>query len=517
MARTFVRQETQIRNSDVYDDTLGAGFTLESGQATLEGDLNALRSQAKRFLWADNSGDWYADVNAPSTLDTGAKRGINNLNTDLHELERKRVLVSVTNLTDVTVGAGNNFVVLGGGQLPSNTKAAVGASTTRGVVAAHNSSFGTHSLAEVSGGSAISPKNLCEVVDGSTRDQILSSGRVVYALFQTESSSDNSTMTGSTPSRAQLSFVRINATGDDLEAVPFADIEGRVINYASVERKALDDLNESDFLRGAVLDVASSTTVTLQAAMANQGSTPVDLTTNSIIDLEGPSLSWGIRDDLQANLFRVIEGSATDSSQVSVDSAVDTFNVDAVVNDFAQGLRAATSSQRIDVGVTAGTIESTGSNDLRLFGAGELLLDDGNQTGSTWAQTSGMKLSDTAQEWSDFETAYGEVSLLRALYLAKTNSRGNKVYANVIANVGADVDVGGTSGGTTLDAQLPNFTTGDFITDFDVYLNGTLLRPGATAASNNDYYPGTSQALGQLKFEFALKIGDVLCVVPHSP
>jgi len=636
MSRTFLRQDSQIRNSDLYDDTLAVGSGLET-QTQIEGDLNALRSQAKRALVADNAGDWFQDINTPSTLDPGSKRGITNLNTDLHELERKRVLVHVTNLNDVVVpaaasatgvltaaanfangetvttgtkvytfqtvltnvdgnvligatasdsldnliaainlGAGsgtlyaaattaNGFVsaaagagdtmdataltagahgnaiattetaanaswggaTLSGGagdisiltlaQLPSNTTAAVGAVTTRGTVAAFNATFGAHSLVEVAGSSAIAPKNICEIVDGATRDPILSSGRVIYALFQTETATDGHTMTGTTPVRAQLSYVRINAAGDDLERVPAADIAGKTINYASVERKALDDLNEQDFLRGAIVDVPASTTVTRQVAYDNQGTTPVDLTTNATLDLEGAGLTWAIRDDLQANLFRVIEGSAGGTSQVSVDSDVDTFNVDSLVNDFAEGIRADTAGQRIDVGVNAGVVESTGANDLRVLGAGELYLDDGNQAGSTWAQTNGIKLSDTTQEWSDFETKFGEVSLLNAIM--QGDERKPKVYAVVTSNTAADTDVGGVGGGANLDAQLPNMSGGNFLTDYDVFLNGQLLRPGANAGANNDYYPGTSLANGQLKFEFSVKGGgspDVVCVIPYA-
>lgn len=633
MARTFIRQDTQIRNSDVYDDTLTVGSTLESGQTELEGDLNAIRSQAKRALFADNAGDWYADVNAPSAFEGGAKRGITNLNTDLHDLERKRVLVSVANLTDIVVpgaatatgtfsstdvfvdgetvtigsqtytlkspfvdaannidasgtraqthenlrraingdgvagtnygtgtvtntnvtatdtatsnvltakvaGAGANAVAttdlcanasfaaatLTGGagnvsiltapQLPSNTTAAIGTVTTRGTTAAQATTFGAHSLAEVGGSTAISPKNFVEIVDGATRDEILSGGRVVYALFQSESATDGSTLSATTPDRAQLSFVRINSAGDDLEAVPAADIAGKTINYASVERKALEDLNEQDFLRGAIIDAPASTTVTRQVGYDNQGTTPVDLTSNATLDLEGAGLVWSIRDNLEASLFSITEGSAGGTSEVQLGLAVDTFNVDAAVNDFRYGLQAATAGQPIHVGVTAGVIESTSTNDLRILGAAELYLDDSHQAGSTWAQTNGIKLSATTAEWDAFEVKYGEVSLLNAI--TQGDERNPKVYANVTLQTNANTDVGGVSGGTNLDAQLPNMSAGSFLSDYDVFLNGNLLRPGADAAANNDYYPGTSLPNGQLMFEFKVKVNDVVCVIPYA-
>jgi hypothetical protein len=46
MSRTFLRQNTQIRNSDTYTDSLAAGITLQTGATEIQGDLNSLRSQA---------------------------------------------------------------------------------------------------------------------------------------------------------------------------------------------------------------------------------------------------------------------------------------------------------------------------------------------------------------------------------------------------------------------------------------------------------------------------------------
>lgn len=628
MARTFIRQATQIRKSDLYDDTIAASLAnYETNPVSVEDDLNSVRSQLHNLL-KNQAGNWYDDLNIPSALDTGTERGVNDLNTDLHLLERKRVLVASCSLADVAVAAavaatgtftqagaftdgetvtigsrtytfktpfvnaadninaagtiaqthenlrraingdgvagtnygtgtvvnadvtatdtatttivtaikagtfGNTIVttevsagswgggtltgglggdvkILGTGELPANLIAAVGAVTTRGtVVATHPGTFGVANLAEVAGSNAIAPKNLCEVVHGSTRDPILSDGRTIYALLQGESGlADGDTIIISTPDRVQVTFVRINAAGDDLETINGSHLGGTSVNLCFVERKALEDLNEQDFLRGAVLDAPASATVTRQAAYDNQGTTPVDLTTNATLDLEGPGLIWAIRDDAEALLFRIIEGSAGGTSEVELSADVDIFDVNALVNDFDQGLRVDTGGQRINIGETAGLIESTGADDLRILGAGEMYLDDGNQTGSTWTQTAGIKLSDTTAEWDAFEVAFGEVSLLRAITQSK---RRPKVYANVTSTTGADTDL------TAIDTAFPDLSFGDFLTDYDVYLNGELLRPGATAAANNDYYPGTSLASGNLRFEFVITINDVLCVIPYA-
>jgi hypothetical protein len=648
MARTFIRQETQVRNSDLYDDTIAASLAnFETNPTNLEGDLNNVRSQLHNLL-KNQAGNWYDDLNTPSALDAGSQRGVNDLNSDLHDLERKRVLVAAVSLVDVTIaaavaatgtltltanagntetvtigtktytfqtvltnvdgnvligatasdsldnliaainlgagsgtlyaaattangfvsaaagvgdtmvvtaiksgsfgntiastetlangswgaatlagGSGGDVKILAAGQLPSNLTAAVGAVTTRGtVVAAHPGTFGVASLAEVSGSTAISPKSIVEVVSADTRDPILSGGRVIYGLLQGESGlTDGTTITDTTTTRVQVTFVRINAEGNDLETIDGADLGGQDVNFAFTERKALEDLNEQDFLRGAVVDVPASTTVTRQIGYDNQGTVPVDLTTNATLDLEGPGLVWSIRDDLQANLFRIIEGSAGGTSEVQIASDVDKFNVDAVDNDFLNGVKVDTGSAgtTINLGVTANQIDSGGAlsilstgADLSLAAGLELNLTDSYRAGSTWSLTDGIALANSSAEWSAFEAEFGEVSLLNAIVQALSMSDIVKTFANVTANVNADVDVGGTGGGANLDAQLNNLSTGSFLNDHDVFLNGELLRPGADASANNDYYPGTSLALGQLKFEFKLKTNDVICTISRS-
>ena len=642
MSRTFIRQETQIRKSDVYDDTVTPSLANYETvlPTTIQDDLNSLRSQVASLINRSGAtfpgGDWWADLTAPITFENGTQRGVQTVNQDLHDLERKRVLVESYHVVDVTVpseahatgtltlsdnvadgdtvttgtktytfqtvltnvdgnvligasplaslanlinaiklgpgagtayaasttangfvtatfGVGNSMtatalvggsvgntivttatgsfsswgaatltggagdiVILALSELPANTTAAIGAVTTLGTVAAYNSTFGTISLAEVTGSTAISPKNLCGIVDGATRDPIVSDNRTVYALFQTESNTDGSTMTGTTPNRAQLSFVRINSAGDDLEFVPATDIASKVINFTSVTRKALEDLTEQDFLKGAEVDVPSAATVTRQVSYNNQGATPVDLTTDAILDLQSNGVVWQIRDELEAPLFTLTEDSLNGNTTVALGTDVDVFDNNSVVNDFAAGATInSTGTRPIRVGVSDGIID-TSAGDLEVRATGELFLDDGNQVGSTWAQTQGIKLSETTAEWDAFETAFGgEVSLLSAITSAYNKDRSAKVYSVVTAaTISADTDVSLADG--NVDAAFPDMSGGTFTTDYDVYLNGELLRPGANAAANNDYYPGTSLATAaQLKFEFQLRLNDVICVIPY--
>lgn len=404
----------------------------------------------------------------------------------------------------LTGGAGD-VNILTAPQLPTNTTAAVGVVTTLGtVVASHTGTFGNISLDEVVGSNAVNPKNLLLLVDGATRDPILSGGRVIYGLLQTESGIvDGDTITASTPDRAQISYVRINTAGDDLEYCPAVDIAGKVINYSYRERVRLEGLSEQDFLRGAVVDVPAASAVDRQDVYDNQATTPVELTTNATLDLNSAGIYWEIRDLANATLFRITEGSGGGTTTLQIATDVDTFDVNAVVNDFNTGIRANTGGTRpIRVGSTDGVIETT-AGDLGLTAFAEFAFVDGNKSGSTYAGQ--LKLSDTSLEWSNYETAFGEVSLLNAIYQAANTNLHSKVWAIATADVAADTDVSGPANDNNLDTNLGDLSGGDFLQDYDLYLNGVLLRPGANAAANHDYYPGTSLANGQLKFEFNIK------------
>lgn len=513
MARTFIRQDTQIRNSDVYDDTLAAGVTLQTGAAELERDLNALRSQAKRAIFADSAGNWYADI--PTV--NGKKRAISALNSDLDDIEEKRLLFWVVKLSDIVVPATQNWVILnvGSGTAPSEVRAS-GTSTIGAVCATSafsGAGFAVNELVEIAGPNAVSPKNLALVVDSTTGQVLQSSGRDVFALLQAESSGADGAAFDDTSggNRAKISFVRPTAARDDLEACPVVDIQGKTINYQYVRRINFDSVPETAFLQGAFVDVpGQGQDVTLQNAIDNQVAF-VTQTNDQDIRIADAN-SWQFSDSTGARgLLRIDPASGNDTVSLDVDT-LDVNNVNDA--DFSGGAIFDSGGTPIRVGSTVGYID-TASADLGIRAGGELYLDDGNQAGSTWTQTAGLKLSETTAEWDAFETAFGEVSLLQAVTQSKRRA---KVYANVTSTTNADTDVGGIGGGSNLDTQLPNMSLGDFLTDYDVFLNGELLRPGANSGANNDYYPGTSLTNGQLRFEFRVKAGatpDVICVIPY--
>jgi hypothetical protein len=513
---TLLQQETQIRASLTADrdDTIAPSeANFETNPVSLLDDINNICSQLSNLM-DGQAGDWFTDLVTPSALDTGTQRGVNDLNTGLHAVEKKRVLREVVNIVPVTVGGTDDFVVLGVGELPAQLIAAVGAVTTLGtVVAFHTGTFGTHSLDEVAGSSAVSPLNLVGIVDDVTHDPILSGGNKIYGLLQSEVITDGHTI-NTTTQEVQISFVRINGAGNDLEAVPAADIQGKVIHYFPIERVRLEDLNEQDFLGGGIVDVPAGTTVSRQATYDNQGTTPVDVTTNSTLDLEGPGLSWQIRDDLEAMMFELIEGSAGGTSQVNIGAAVDEFDVDAVVNDFLNGASFDTGAAgtTIDIGVTAANQITSGGN-LVAKAAGDLRFSDQYEPAG-WSED-GIQLSDAAQTWTDFETEFGEVGLMDAIIQAKNTSGRRRVVAYATANVAVATDVSGPANDNNLDANLGDLSGGTFIDDYDVIHNGQYLDLDAAVAGAGDVYPGTSLANGQLRFNRKIKSGDNITIVDY--
>jgi hypothetical protein len=635
MGRTFVRQDEQVRRSETYDDDVASGqAALETASACLQDDLNASRSQLRRWMWADSGNNWYDDVPTITSIGAGKKRGINDLAVHVDALEEHRILFRAQVLTDVVVPAGvkatsnlllnslplnNETVVIGtttytfktvltpanwevligataadsadnltwainmtpghpgtyqvpnahpdataaqgagdsvdvtaivagtkgnliatsetlsdvlsiwtgatlaggagdvvvlsvaGSEAPSE-HGAIGAVTTKGAVAAYNSDFSNWKLVKVSHpSSAIQPKNLCIVRDASSGEVILSGDKEVYALLATEVVTDDQIFNDTTQ-QVELVFVKENMTGTDLEQVPGTDIGGKTINYSYVRRLDFDNLPETAFLTEVFLDQAGAVDVTRQHAYDNQGTTPVEMADNAYLDIALTKL-WDIRDALNADLFKVTEGSGLGVTTMEIGSAVDTFDVNAQVNDFAKPVTVDSTGVDLQLGVTAiantATVGTLAGNDLRLDGARELRLDDGNQTGSTWVvETDGIKLSDTTAEWTAFRTAFGEVSLLNSIVQAQGSAARAKEHANVIvANIPANTLIKGDVV-ANISATLPSYKGLDFEDDVDVYINGLLQRPGAGAGVNNDVYPSAvaaEQALGNFYCEYDLK------------
>lgn len=624
MGRTFVRQVDQIRNSVAYDDTVVPAATMESSPTNIEDDLNNLRSQVEMLLDATKGGNWFDDA---ATVNS-KKRSVLQLNTDLDDLEEKRILCGVTILTDVTVptgvaatgsmttvtganlvdtetftlddgvnppvvfefdsgggitgdvavtftggdtadqvrdaviaavdgvgatllidasdggaatvtftadrqgtaanqtitetvaatgfavtgmtGGAGDLVVLNdaAGETPTDT-AAVDATGLGAVVAVLAGGFATWAPDEVAGANALSPKNLLLIRDAATKDAITSTGgNTIYGLLQAEPGVVQGDAFDDATKQVQISFVE-NDGSDDLTQVDGVDIGAKVIEYVHAKRVTLDTIPEDcSFPFVTFQDRTALVDVTLDRAIDNQTG-PATQTDRNINWRITDTFTLDFEDSTGAtDLMSIKPNAAGDEIEMNIDD-LDINNVNDV--DMLGGLLVDTGGTQIAIGSVAGEItssgalslKSTGANDINVISTQEIFFDDVNQTGSTWAQTAGIKLSDTTAEWDAFEVAFGETSLLDAIVQANSSgSQVTKSYHIVTSAIAADADAGGPGTANNLDADLQDYSAIAFENDMNIFLNGVLLRPGADLNADHDYYPGTTTV--QLKFEFAL-------------
>jgi hypothetical protein len=539
MSQTKIRQSSQIFNSDVYDDGVAAGATLESGSVSLQQDLNALRSQMNRLQGGTN---WY---------DALSGRSVETLSTDLLAVEEKPLLYRFQKLSDVAVPNGQSYVVLNvaGGEAPSGV-VSVGAVSTEGVVAAFSASFDAPALDIVAGPTALNPRNLCIIRDANTGDPLLSGGKQVYGLMQSESNVDGHVFDDTT-SRAQITFVRENADGDGLELVPVADVENQTINYAYVNRVFFGNLPQDAYLMGVFVDASSGGGGSdLQSVIDAQGNSPVSSNNDTTIGFGASTYGWtfnhpngGFTEFGYDNGFKHRVGSFPENftvelGGVSTQLVVGDSNLlatyfsilngpsGAVVNfsandwavshntaaTFSGELRAGADNNYVSLGRFGDArVESEGGQDLIVKGSAELLLDDGYKDSSSWGgSANGVPLADSIAEWTAYSDAFGNASLLASI---SSVNRQKSVAVVTSPTVAANTDL---QSGTNIDAALSPFNSSLFLTAVDVYLNGQLMRNGADAAANFDVYPGTDPASGELKFEFGLVAGDVITVINHG-
>jgi len=520
MSRMFLRQSTQISGTHTYSDALNAGPGLQSNSYDLENNLNAIRSQLKRIMHSTGSGNWYDDV--PLSPNSTSRRGLVQLGSDLKNVESKLFVFRTQTVVPVTVPSGQNWVVLnvGSGEAP-NFGAAVSTYATGSVVSVLSGDVGAHHLDLVSGSSPILPKNLAVVVralDGNPLQDV--DGRDIYALLQAESGVVDGTTFNDTTSQVQLSFVTTNSSRTALSACNTPDIAGKTINYSYVRRTSFNSIPEDAFLDGvfvdAIFDVSSSVAgvVTLDLAVDNQVGA---VTQTQNIDVRvSDGFSWNFYDSVgTANLFKVAASSGGDIIQV----AADRFDIRSGIAQFVSGVSVAISGTRINVGTSAGVIDSSGpltvkstSANLILSGGTAVEFVDSYKLSSTYGGT--FKLATSSADWTSYKTSFGESSLLHTLQQISSSigvvTPSTRYDASITTDVSANTNV---RGAVNLDSTLGDYSSKNFVNDVLIYVNGNLKRNGADATANNDVYPGDVQTSGDLKFEFDLFAGDVITMI----
>jgi len=144
-----------------------------------------------------------------------------------------------------------------------------------------------------------------------------------------------------------------------------------------------------------------------------------------------------------------------------------------------------------------------------------LWLNDANRSG--WSVNSGIPLSLVQEDWSEFEAAYGEVSLLRGIIKAGVGAS-DKFYHEIEVGAGgvtsasdiygATVTILDETGGAVAGAPAIDSTTSlaELQDRIEVYVNGQRM------ALNGDCTPTIASNALKLVFDFDLELGDLVIV-----
>jgi len=495
----------QIHKPDTWDDTLNAAAVagVEGSAVDFADAANGMLSQLKRIIYGSSAGNWYDDVeSAGDSLNDLAARAT---------LEGKLILLWKLNLTDVTVGGSDNWVTLDAAGEPPSENIAINV-TTKGAVAAQLSgAVGSNDLTEIAGTNALKPKNLCAVFDGATGDALLSGGRRIWALLQVGSvATDGNAFATSGNDLGQLSFVRPNATFDDLEACPAADIQGKTIIYAYAQRNDLNSFAEDAF-RGDLGEADPSVGVTVSLDSAYDGGNSMEVDANDVDIRLADTKSWIFRKGAAGVILWQLTRNDGGTDTLTFGSDLDLFDNNAADNDFAQGMAVDSADQAINIGKTAvGKIDSASLTLTANTGDNSVESTAGDVKFKTVRETTALPLDDATA--GKISTLFGQsfASISAAIKYAgeqggvdlafKTFTAGSN-YAQGVNIPAATLDLTAYS----LDANTPANV------NLFVFLNGRLLH-GGNGTTKNDVYAGTTPANGDLMVDFpkGIKTGDVI-------
>jgi hypothetical protein len=216
-------QETQLRNSDLYDDTVAPGAGLETPAAAdqhIQFDLNALRSQLRRIIDPQGlagTADWFVSI--ATALDNFGLRQIH---------DKKFAFIFPWSANNAfTLGGAVNVRAISSAMLSGGAGiVAVGASSTQNnaYIAANAAGFtvaGTPvaSLATAASGSG-RVLNAVDIFLDGTNDPPIDGGAKVFGLLQVlNGTADGTAVAGAGSENLQVSFVKVDPVTDAVVAV----------------------------------------------------------------------------------------------------------------------------------------------------------------------------------------------------------------------------------------------------------------------------------------------------------
>lgn len=235
----LLRQESQVRNSDTYDDTLAAGVGLETpAGSSIEGDLNALRSQVRRII--RTAGDWYETV-----LDSFDLRAIHD-----KMLAFRAPLFSGA---EFTLGGTVAGVLVDATMFAGNLLAVGASSTTNGGYLAADGganftvagTLGTPDTANILDSAGVL-LNRVRIIDSATNEEPKTvADETIFGLLQVvQGTADGTAIAGAGSENTRISFAYYDKATDTLTSttLPAADYQFfpvRQFNFFSLNRGSL--------------------------------------------------------------------------------------------------------------------------------------------------------------------------------------------------------------------------------------------------------------------------------------
>lgn len=211
-----LEQETQLRNSRVYNDALSLGVGLETpSDESLQEDLNAIRTLINRLNRGSGAGNWF-----DGPLNAFGLR-------EIHDkfLAFRSPITPGTN--DFTLGSAAQGVLVDAALLVGGSGLiAVGPSsnTNGGYIAADEANFTVAGTLGVGLSQALDGDsillNKADIIDDATNEPPSDGGATVFGLLQVVTgTADGAAVAGSGSENLQISFVKIEPTGDALQLV----------------------------------------------------------------------------------------------------------------------------------------------------------------------------------------------------------------------------------------------------------------------------------------------------------
>ena len=523
MARTFINQSTQIGNSELYSDSLETGSRLQfSGSETVQDDLNALRTMVKAVSGEANwylaptaslfglSGSLDSEISrassAESSLNTVISTEVSRATSAEASLESS-LSTEVSRATSAEASLGSDIstetsrATSAEASLESNISTEVSRATS--AEASLESDISTETSRASSAEESLASNLSSEVVRATSVEAVLSSSisSEVARAISAETSLDNriDTVSGS------LSFVISNidpAALDSLTEIVTAfqsadeNLNGAITSLAT----ALSASISTEVSRAQSVETVLSSSISTEVSRATSAEaslgTLVSAETSRATSAEA-SLGTALSSEISTELSRATSAEASLESALSAEVSRATSaeaslqtNIDGKVSKSGDTM--------------TGTLIFSGSGESAVLDPTELAVS--NEAAGTNLEAGFISLfvSGTAA----MPTAPEHVTTKQYVdgLVSGLDSRSSKTFSVINTAVSASVDLVNP---TNLGTALPSMA-GDLVNDYDVFLNGMMLRPGV----GNDFVTGS--VANSIQLSFPASAGDLLCVVVYN-